>query len=104
MKKSILVSVVFALGFASGLVQAQEKNVFSCIDKATLSVDESCLSKTIELEQKLNQFTSELKEFKVPQTEYAMATIAFYPELNLIRVIADSPEENKKVEQIAVNY
>jgi hypothetical protein len=104
--KYLLTVVAILFSLANSASASETKNVFSCIDQATLTVNENCLSSTIELEQKLDQFTNKLNKFEVRNayldTGFEMATLAYYPELNLIRVIADRPEKAKQQLQTAM--
>ena len=93
MKKSIIVAIS-ALTF-SQVALAERAEIFNCLEKSTMSANESCMVKTIEKETQKNHFFQELALKKVVNEKAAFATVSHYPKKNLI--VVKSLEERSKV-------
>ena len=93
MFKSIIVGVTF-LSFSQVAI-AERAEIFNCLEKSTMAVNESCMVKTIEKYTDQNGFFLELAQKKVVTEKDAFATVTHYPEKQLI--VVKSLEEKTKV-------
>lgn len=97
MNKSIIVTIS-ALTF-SHVALAERAEIFNCLEESTMSVNESCMVKTIEQETEKNYFFQELALKKVVKEKAAFATVSHYPKQNLI--VVKSLEEPSKILLVA---
>lgn len=93
MYKSILVGIS-VLSF-SQVVLAERSEIFSCLDKSTIVVKESCMVSTIEKHTARNAFFDTLAEKNVITEKDAFAVIKYYPKENLtvVKSIEDKSEK-----------
>ncbi|MEO9508367.1 MAG: hypothetical protein ABJG28_04210, partial [Nonlabens ulvanivorans] len=65
---------------------ADQTDIFKCIDATSLDVKEECVASTFEDNSFENNFFNELSTKTYEPTNDALASITFYPKLNLIEV------------------
>lgn len=90
----LIIVAISTLSFSQAAL-AERAEIFNCLEKSTMSVNESCMVKTIEQQTEKNHFFQELALKKVVNEKSAFATVSYYPKKNLI--VVKSLEERTKI-------
>ncbi len=93
-----IVILILSLSLCSAVLHASEKevknNLFKCVDKESLVLDQSCIETTLESDMSIQQQGFKIAGLNGELGENAMATMSFYPEKMLIEIVAHADDSN----------
>ena len=87
MRKVLAISLL-ALGSAAAHAETTDSKTFDCMDAKTFEVNSQCMANKISTNLAFTDAQKQIVLQAEDSSDNAMATVAFYPELRLIEVVA----------------
>ena len=89
----VMLTMVSVLSF-SQIAVADNSEVFKCIDSTSLIIQEECVENTFAKNSANDDFFAQIAEQHYESSNDAIASITYFPTLNLIKVKSLEPKNN----------